>query len=47
VSTSAAEPLVETSGLGVRYGSTEILHGIDLTVRRHAQLAVMGRSGSG
>jgi ABC-type lipoprotein export system ATPase subunit len=47
VSTSAAEPLVEASGLGVRYGSTEILHGIDLTVRRDAHLAVMGRSGSG
>jgi ABC-type lipoprotein export system ATPase subunit len=47
VSTSAAEPLVEGSGLGVRYGSTEILHGIDLTVRRDAHLAVMGRSGSG
>jgi ABC-type lipoprotein export system ATPase subunit len=47
VNASVTEPLVEASGLGVRYGSTEILHGVDLTVGRGAHLAVMGRSGSG
>jgi ABC-type lipoprotein export system ATPase subunit len=41
------EPLVEASDLGVRYGTTDILRGIDLTVHAGAQMSVMGRSGSG
>jgi len=35
------------SGLGVRRGRTEVLHGVELTVRRGETLALMGRNGAG
>lgn len=35
------------SGLKKSYGSTEVLHGVDLTVRQGERVALMGRSGSG
>ncbi len=39
--------LVSARRLGLRYGSTEILHDIDLDVAAGSQLALTGRSGSG
>ncbi|MFF7233587.1 ATP-binding cassette domain-containing protein [Streptomyces sioyaensis] len=35
------------SGLAVRRGRTEVLHGMELTVRRGETLALMGRNGAG
>ncbi|GGN61161.1 putative ABC transporter ATP-binding protein [Streptomyces kronopolitis] len=35
------------SGLGVRRGRTEVLHRVELTVRRGETLALMGRNGAG
>ncbi|SOE14030.1 energy-coupling factor transport system ATP-binding protein [Streptomyces sp. 2323.1] len=35
------------SGLAVRRGRTEVLHGVELTVRRGETLALMGRNGAG
>ncbi|MFI1740378.1 ABC transporter ATP-binding protein [Streptomyces sioyaensis] len=35
------------SGLGVRRGRAEVLHGVELTVRRGETLALMGRNGAG
>ncbi|MFE1176559.1 ABC transporter ATP-binding protein [Streptomyces sp. NPDC058773] len=37
----------EVSGLGVRRGRTEALHGVDLTVRGGETIALMGRNGAG
>ena len=39
--------LLSASDLGVRYGSTQIIRGLDLTLRPGMDLAVVGRSGSG
>jgi len=39
--------LVCATSLGVRYGATRILHGIDLEVQPGSHLALTGRSGSG
>ncbi|MEP9381025.1 ABC transporter ATP-binding protein [Nocardioides sp. KR10-350] len=44
---SDAEKLLEVTGLTVAFGSTEVLHGTDLTVRRGERVAVVGQSGSG
>lgn len=44
---SAGEPLLEVKGLRKRFGSLEILKGIDLTVRRGEVVALVGSSGSG
>ncbi|WP_433856104.1 ABC transporter ATP-binding protein [Streptomyces kronopolitis] len=37
----------EVCGLGVRRGRAEVLHGVELTVRRGETLALMGRNGAG
>jgi ABC-type lipoprotein export system ATPase subunit len=42
-----AEPLLTASGLHIRYGGTQIIRGLDLTLRPGADLALVGRSGSG
>jgi ABC-type lipoprotein export system ATPase subunit len=41
------QPLVRASSLAVGYRRFEVLHGVDLSVRPGAHLAVTGRSGSG
>lgn len=40
-------PLVSASSVGVRYGSIQTLHGIDLDISASVHVALTGRSGSG
>ena len=47
VALDAAAPIVEVSDLVVRYGSREVLHGLELIVNRGEILVIMGGSGSG
>jgi ABC-2 type transport system ATP-binding protein len=42
-----AEPVVEAHGLRMRYGSTDVLHGVDIVVRRGEVLALLGPNGAG
>ncbi|MGY5123719.1 ABC transporter ATP-binding protein [Streptomyces nigrescens] len=44
---AASDAAAEVSGLGVRRGRTEALHGLDLTVRGGETIALMGRNGAG
>jgi polar amino acid transport system ATP-binding protein len=44
---SAAPVVLEARGVTKAYGDTEVLRGIDLTVRRHEAVALIGASGSG
>ncbi|WIE61797.1 ABC transporter ATP-binding protein [Curtobacterium sp. MCLR17_032] len=41
------EPLLSVRDLRVAFGSTEVLHGVDLDVRRGERVAIVGQSGSG
>jgi polar amino acid transport system ATP-binding protein len=43
----ADEPIVAISALRKRFGTNEVLKGIDLTVRRGEVVAIIGKSGSG
>ena len=43
----AAEVVIEVSGLCVSYGPREVLHDVDLQVRRGEIMVIMGGSGSG
>ena len=43
----AAETIVDISGLRKRYGSNEVLKGIDLKVKTGEVVAIIGKSGSG
>lgn len=45
--TSAAEPLLEISGLSAGYGLVKVLNGIDLTVRIGEVVAILGANGAG
>jgi len=42
-----AEPVISVRDLHVKYGATEILHGVSFDVRRGETLVIMGGSGSG
>ncbi|WP_340541077.1 ABC transporter ATP-binding protein [Nocardioides sp. GXZ039] len=42
-----AQPAVKVLGLSRRFGDTEILKGLDLTIQRDEFVALLGRSGSG
>jgi phospholipid/cholesterol/gamma-HCH transport system ATP-binding protein len=42
-----AEPMISVRDLRVKYGATEILHGVTFDVRRGETLVIMGGSGSG
>jgi putative ABC transport system ATP-binding protein len=46
-SVEAASPYVVADSLGMRFGTTDVLRGLDLEVRQGAQIAISGRSGSG
>jgi peptide/nickel transport system ATP-binding protein len=47
VQAASSQALLRASDLHARYGSTEVLHGVDLTVGRDECVAVVGGSGSG
>lgn len=41
------EPVIETDGLRMRYGSTEVLHGVDLRIRQGEVACLLGPNGAG
>jgi phospholipid/cholesterol/gamma-HCH transport system ATP-binding protein len=43
----SVEPMISVRDLHVKYGTTEILHGVSFNVRRGETLVIMGGSGSG
>ena len=45
--TTDAAPLLEVQGLQTAYGSAQVLHGIDLAVRRGEVVGLLGRNGMG
>jgi branched-chain amino acid transport system ATP-binding protein len=46
-SASPAETLLEATGIHAWYGSSHVLHGIDLTIRRGETIGLLGRNGMG
>jgi polar amino acid transport system ATP-binding protein len=44
---SSAPPVLETQGVTKAYGEEEVLRGVDLAVREHQAIALIGASGSG
>jgi len=44
---AVSEPIISVRDLRVKYGSTEILHGVSFEVKRGETLVIMGGSGSG
>jgi branched-chain amino acid transport system ATP-binding protein len=47
VPTSAAEPLLDVTGLNAGYGKIGILHGVDLTIAAGEVVALLGPNGAG
>ncbi|MBL8316692.1 MAG: ABC transporter ATP-binding protein [Rubrivivax sp.] len=43
----AAAPILEATGLHAWYGSSHVLHGVDLTMTRGETLGLLGRNGMG
>ena len=44
---SAAQPVLEVREVTKAFGDRKVLHGVDLEVREHQAVAVIGASGSG
>lgn len=44
---SAAAPLLDVRGLHKKFGRSEVLHGVDFSVRRGEKVCIVGPSGSG
>jgi len=44
---AAAQPLLEASGIHAWYGSSHVLHGVDLQVARGETVGLLGRNGMG
>ena len=44
---SAAPPVLEVQGVTKAYGGVDVLRGVDLAVREHEAIALIGASGSG
>jgi polar amino acid transport system ATP-binding protein len=47
VSAAPGKPVLEVRGVTKAFGSREVLRGIDLTIREHEAVALIGASGSG
>lgn len=47
VADAAVDAVVQVSGLRMRYGSTDVLHGLDLTIRRGELVVLLGPNGAG
>ena len=47
VSGETGEPVIEVRGLRMRYGSVDVLKGVDFTARRGEVLALLGPNGAG
>ncbi|GAP36956.1 ABC transporter ATP-binding protein [Piscinibacter sakaiensis] len=45
--TAIAEPLLEARGLQAWYGSSHVLHGVDLAIARGETVGLLGRNGMG
>lgn len=43
----ADEPVIEVQDLRMRYGSTDVLHGVDFTLRRGEVVTLLGPNGAG
>jgi len=43
----SAQPIIEVDGLDVYYGTSQILFGVGLSVRRGETMALLGRNGAG
>ncbi len=43
----SAETILEASGINAWYGSSHVLHGVDLTIRRGETIGLLGRNGMG
>ncbi len=41
------EPLLQASGVHAWYGSSHVLHGVDITIRRGETVGLLGRNGMG
>jgi branched-chain amino acid transport system ATP-binding protein len=44
---AAAEPILEASGVHAWYGSSHVLHGVDLSIGRGETVGLLGRNGMG
>jgi branched-chain amino acid transport system ATP-binding protein len=44
---SAQEPILEAHGLHAWYGSSHVLHGVDITIHRGETMGLLGRNGMG
>ena len=44
---SAGDPILEARGIHAWYGSSHVLHGIDLTIGRGETIGLLGRNGMG
>lgn len=44
---TGTEPILEATGVNAWYGSSHVLHGIDITLRRGQTLGLLGRNGMG
>ncbi len=47
VATDESEAVLESTGVHAWYGSSHVLHGIDLTIRRGETIGLLGRNGMG
>ncbi|HKE25615.1 MAG TPA: ABC transporter ATP-binding protein [Bryobacteraceae bacterium] len=47
MSSAQSPPVISAHGLRVKYGSREVLHGVDLEVTRGETVVILGGSGSG